>query len=83
VPPNDIAAYEAAIMELADDAEQYSELQHRSEQAGRRFLDERTSFKAALEHTLSAIARGERVSPLEISCVDRETRPLQSSCAAV
>lgn len=83
VPPNDIAAYEAAIVKLADDAAHYTELQARSEQAGRRFLDERTSFKAALEHTLGAIGRGERVSPLEINCVDRETQFLQSSCAAV
>lgn len=83
VPPNDIAAYEAAMVELADDAERYSDLQRLSEQAGRRFLDVRTSYKAALEHTLGAMAQGQRVLPLEISCVDRETQSLQSLCAAV
>lgn len=81
VQPNDIAAYEAAIVELADDVERYSELQHRSEQAGRRFLDEATSYKAALEHTLGAMSRGERVAAREINCVDRGTRSPQPSFA--
>ncbi len=81
VPPNDVAAYNAAIVQLADDAQRYDAVQRRSIQAGQRFLDERTSYKAALEHTLGAIARGEHVVSREISCVYRETRSPQLSFA--
>ena len=83
VPPDDIAAYEAAIVGLADDAERYNELQHRSERAGRRFLDERTSLKAALEHTLGAIARGERVVAKEIAGLDAVNGRVQAQAEDV
>lgn len=82
VPPNDIAAYESAIIDVADNPQRYHHFQQRTTRAARRFLNDRTSFKAALYHTLNAIAQGHRVPPREISCAAPETQSLQSSFAA-
>ncbi len=71
VPPDDLAAYETAILELADNESRYQSLQRMSVAAGQPFLSEATSYRSAMEHTLGAIARGERVTPREISVSSR------------
>jgi glycosyltransferase involved in cell wall biosynthesis len=56
VPPDDVDAYVRAILELADDVETHRRLQRASEAVCRTFLDESTSFRAALQHALAAVA---------------------------
>jgi glycosyltransferase involved in cell wall biosynthesis len=64
VPADDPGAYLRAICELADSPERYLALQRACEPVSRRFLDERTSFRAALRHVLGAIASGREPTPI-------------------
>jgi glycosyltransferase involved in cell wall biosynthesis len=57
VPPDDLDAYQRAIVRLADDPVTYERLRAACEPTCRRFLDEETSFGRALQHVLSAVAR--------------------------
>jgi glycogen(starch) synthase len=66
VPPDDSAAYERAIVQLADDPVTYERLRRACEPCGRRFLDENTSFRAALRHAFGAIVEGRSMSPRPI-----------------
>jgi glycogen synthase len=63
VPPDDGDAYERAILTLADDAATYDRLRGACEAVCRKFLDENTTYRAALRHALSAVAEGRPMTP--------------------
>ena len=67
VPPDDVGAYEEAIVRLVDDRDAYLQLQTRSFEAGLRFTREATSYRAAFVHILDCIKRGRPVTSREIS----------------
>lgn len=63
VPPDDVGAYERAILQLADDVELHRRLQRACEPVCRKFLDESTSFRAALRHALTAVGDHRPMTP--------------------
>ena len=63
VPPDDLAAYEAAILRLVDDRATHDRLRRACEPVCRKFLDGALSFRGALSHALTAVAGGHAVSP--------------------
>lgn len=78
VPPNDIAAYTRAILQLADDVDAYRRMQAQASVAAARFLDPRTSYGSALRYTLEAIADGRSVRAREIA-VEQGASDLQAA----
>jgi glycosyltransferase involved in cell wall biosynthesis len=63
VPPDDVDAYERAIVQLADDVELHGRLRQACEPVCRKFLDESTNFRAALRHALTAVAARQPMTP--------------------
>lgn len=63
VPPDDGQAYERAILQLADNPQLHDRLRRECEPTCRKFLDEQTSFRAALRHAFAAVAEGRPMQP--------------------
>jgi glycogen synthase len=63
VEVDDVAGYADAVLALACDRQRYRELQRRTRDVTRQFLDESRSFGAALRHVLGAFVAGVPVSP--------------------
>jgi glycosyltransferase involved in cell wall biosynthesis len=83
VPPDDLAAYEQAILRLADEPATYERLRAACAPICRQFLDPETSFRRALVHALSAIAEGRPMAPrlLPASYADLATQPAATGAA--
>jgi glycosyltransferase involved in cell wall biosynthesis len=79
VPPDDAAGYERAIVQLADDAASYERLRSACARVCRKFLDETTSFRSALRHTLGALADGRPVTPRRLRAGSFPDLPDRSS----
>lgn len=69
VPPDDVDAYERAIVQLADDVEMHRRLRQACEPVCRKFLDESTSFRTALRHALTAVGGRTPMAPRPLPAV--------------
>lgn len=64
VEVDDLDGYVGAILDLACDRQRFRELQSRTEEVTRPFLDESKSFGAALRHVLASVMKGVPVTPV-------------------
>lgn len=70
VPPNDIGAYKAEIMRLANDVEAYRKLVERTSGCATRFLRESNGFRTALLSVLRAIEKSTAITSREIPVIE-------------